>query len=258
MVYRFHGLRHDAVVASNNKDNNVRYLRTSRAHGSKRRVPRGVEECNLSVADLDFVSADVLGDTARFARGNGRVANGVKQRRLTVVNVTHDNNNGIPCFKIVVLVVRIVDKFIFYRNNDLFCNGRAQIFRNKRRGVIVYYLRRRSEYSELHKFLNDLRGRHTKFRGKFGNGHFLGKDNVRKVLFLVLFVLFHSFEFCFRFFSSCGVVGFSFILLFYSLICFSVILVRFFADDVVKSFVIFGKVNVRLFSRINNNRFAES
>ena len=42
---------------------------------------------------LDVVRADVLRDAARFAAGHVGLADGVEQRGLAVVDVTHDGDD---------------------------------------------------------------------------------------------------------------------------------------------------------------------
>jgi hypothetical protein len=42
---------------------------------------------------FDVVRADVLRDAARFAFGDLRLADGVEQRRLAVVDVAHDGDH---------------------------------------------------------------------------------------------------------------------------------------------------------------------
>ena len=94
MVHRFHRLRHDAVVGGHHQDDDVRHLGAARAHEGERLVAGGVEEDDLPRADVHVVGADVLGDAAGLARGHGRGADGVEQRRLAVVDVAHDGDDG--------------------------------------------------------------------------------------------------------------------------------------------------------------------
>ena len=63
------------------------------AHGGERLVARGVEEGDVALGGRHRVGADVLGDAAGLARGHVRLADGVEQRRLAVVDVAHDRDH---------------------------------------------------------------------------------------------------------------------------------------------------------------------
>ena len=68
----FDGLRHHAVVCRHNQNNDIRCLRTTSTHRGKRGVTRGIQEGDHTVVGFNVVSTDVLGNAARFARGNFR------------------------------------------------------------------------------------------------------------------------------------------------------------------------------------------
>ena len=91
---RFDRLRHDGVVGGDDENDDVRDLRAARTHGGERFVARRVEERDdLPVRQRHVIRADVLRDAARFARDDVRLADVVEQRRLTVVDVTHDRDD---------------------------------------------------------------------------------------------------------------------------------------------------------------------
>ena len=94
VIYRFYRLRHNAVVCGNNEYRYIRSQRTSCTHSGERLVSGSVKECNIPAACLYPVSADMLCDTACFAGRNVSVSDSVEERCLTVVNVSHNNNNG--------------------------------------------------------------------------------------------------------------------------------------------------------------------
>ena len=85
--------RHDAVIGGDDQDDDVGDIRAARAHGGEGFVARGVEESDGLVAALDRVGADVLGDAARFARGDVRLADGVEQRGLAVIDMAHEGDD---------------------------------------------------------------------------------------------------------------------------------------------------------------------
>ena len=86
-------LRHDAVVGRDHQDDDVGDARAAGAHHRERFVTGRVEEHDVAVVDLHRVGADVLGDAAGLALGDARRADGVEQRRLAVVDVTHDGDD---------------------------------------------------------------------------------------------------------------------------------------------------------------------
>ena len=102
VVDRLYRLRHDTVVSRDNEDRDIRDLSTAGTHGGERLMAWGVEEGDISVVDVDTVRTDMLGDAARLGRGNVRVADIVEQRGLTVVDVTHNNNDRSAVDEVVI------------------------------------------------------------------------------------------------------------------------------------------------------------
>ena len=91
---RFDRLRHHRVVRGDDDHDDVRDLRAARTHGGECFMARRVEEGDLLAARRrDVIRADVLRDAAGFARDDVRLADEVEQRRLAVVDVTHDRDD---------------------------------------------------------------------------------------------------------------------------------------------------------------------
>ena len=67
---------------------------TARTHGGKCFVTGGIEERQVLAVDLNTVCTDRLRNTACFTCGDIGVSDRVKQRGLTVVDVTHDTDDG--------------------------------------------------------------------------------------------------------------------------------------------------------------------
>ena len=120
MVQRFDGLRHHAVVGCNHEDGKVGDLSTTRTHGGKRLVTRGVNEgdgaFDALVLNVHLVGTDVLGDSTSFASHYVRLTDGVEQTSLTVVYVTHHGNHWwtrLKVFFVVFVVGRDVETKAF-------------------------------------------------------------------------------------------------------------------------------------------------
>ena len=90
---RFHRLRHHTVVGRDHEDRDVGDLRAARTHRGERFVARRVDERDATIAAIDLVRADRLRDATGFARDDVRVTDGVEQRGLAVVDVTHDGDD---------------------------------------------------------------------------------------------------------------------------------------------------------------------
>ena len=98
-------LRHDAVVGGHDEDGDVRDLRAASAHRGERLVARRVEERDAAPVDLGLVRADVLRDPSGLGLDDGCLANRVEQRRLPVVDVAHDRDDGRARSEILLAVV---------------------------------------------------------------------------------------------------------------------------------------------------------
>src|SRR5690606_14299233 len=90
---RFLGLWHDAVVISDNDNNNVSSLGTACTHCRKGSVARGIEERDHALVSFYVVCTDMLGNAASFARRYLGATNVVEQRGLAMVNVAHDGDH---------------------------------------------------------------------------------------------------------------------------------------------------------------------
>ena len=96
VVDRLNGLRHDAVVRGDDEYGDIRNLGAAGAHGRERGVARRVDEGDQFAVALYLVGADVLGDAAGLAGSHARLADGVEEARLAVVNVAEDGDDWRP------------------------------------------------------------------------------------------------------------------------------------------------------------------
>ena len=159
MADRLLRLRHHAVVRGDDEDGDVRHLRTAGAHRRERLVARRVEERELAAVDLGLVRADVLRDPAGLGLDDGGGADRVEQRRLAVVDVTHDRHNGRPGREVrfgvlddlrLLVVGRVLDRDLAL---DLGCDQLDL--------VVGERLGRGTHLAEAHQDLDDLRHRHA-------------------------------------------------------------------------------------------------
>ena len=94
VIDRLDRLRHHAVVGRDHQHDDVGDLGAARAHRGEGGVARRVDEGDLAARRrVDLIGADVLGDAAGFAAGHVGRADGVEQRGLAVVDVTHDGHD---------------------------------------------------------------------------------------------------------------------------------------------------------------------
>src|SRR3984893_2749376 len=100
MINGFAGLRHHTVICGNHEHHDVGDLRSTRTHASESFVARSIDEYNAAVVDLNFVSANVLGDSAGFSDSHISFPNGVQQTGFTVVHGAHDRYHRRPWLEI--------------------------------------------------------------------------------------------------------------------------------------------------------------
>ena len=98
-------LRHDTVVRRDDEHRDVGHLRAASAHGRERLVARRVEERDASSVHLGLVGADVLRDPSGLGLDDRGLADGVEERRLPVVDVTHDRDDRRSGSEILLVVV---------------------------------------------------------------------------------------------------------------------------------------------------------
>ena len=116
MIDRLDRLRHDGIVGRHDKHHDVRDLRAPCPHGRERRVAGSVQERqDRIVPRRDLVGAYVLRDAASLASSDLGVANCVKKRGFSVINMAHDRDDGRPRTQIVVPVLNRVDDVLDVR-----------------------------------------------------------------------------------------------------------------------------------------------
>ena len=105
-------LRHDAVVCRHHQHDEIRHLRTAGPHRREGGVARRVDEGDFRPRRRShLVGADVLGDAARFARGDFGRADRIEQRGLAVIDMTHDGDDRRARHEIRRIVRRVEQAF---------------------------------------------------------------------------------------------------------------------------------------------------
>ena len=105
-------LRHNPIICSNHKNNQVGRLGAACAHCRKCLVTRRIKEGNHSPISFNVISADMLRDAASFAGSHSSTTNEVEQGSFPVIDVPHDGNNRRSGFFYGILVNHLIDKGI--------------------------------------------------------------------------------------------------------------------------------------------------
>ena len=134
------------------------------AHGGERLVARGVEERDrAAVVAATLVGADVLRDAAGLAGDDARLADGVEQARLAVVDVAHDRDDRGARDEVLGRVVeRLLGLDLVGRARDR--DLALELGADHLDGLVRERLRDADELAEAHHDLLDLRGRDAQRR----------------------------------------------------------------------------------------------
>ena len=151
-------LRHHTVVGGDDEDRDVGHLRSAGAHGGERLVARGIEEGDPASVEDGLVGPDVLGDPARLGVDDGCLADRVEQRRLAVVDVTHDRHDRRTRREVRLGVLEdlglgVVVGCVLDHDLTLDLGGDQQ------HGLVTQRLRDRDHLAEAHHDLDDLSNR---------------------------------------------------------------------------------------------------
>ena len=200
MVYCLYCLRHYTIVSRNHKYSNIRYLCTSCTHCRERFMTRRIEERYVTVIQTHTVCTYMLCYTACLGRGYICVSYCVKERCLTVVNVTHNDNyrrtgDEILC---LILLLGIHKEHILFCYNNFLLYFYAEIIADKRRRIEIYRLIHRSHNTEHKQLFYNLRTGFAYLLRKFAYGYCFGdfhlcyylfRNYLLRLLFLLFFLL---------------------------------------------------------------------
>ena len=168
------GLRHDAIVRRNDQNGDVGAHGAAGTHGGEGGVARRVKEGDGLAVDLDGVGADVLRDAAGLAGDDVRLADGVEQARLAVVDVAHDDDDRAARDELVRGVLMIVNEALLNGHNDLALDLAAHLRGDEFRRVEVDGLVDRGHDAVLEQGLDDLGRGLLHAGGQLADGDLIG------------------------------------------------------------------------------------
>ena len=170
---RFHGLRHHAVVGGHHQNHDVGGLCAACTHGGKRFVARRIQERYHAFGCFHMIRADVLRDTARFARHHFTAADVVQQRGFTVVHVAHHGYDGRTRQHFGIDRLRFVQEGIGVVNRGGFADV-PHFFHHQKRGVLVERLVDGYHHAHFHQGFDDFHAFHRHFVRQIGHGNGFG------------------------------------------------------------------------------------
>ena len=156
VIDRLDRLRHHAVVGGDHQHDDVGDLGAAGAHRREGGVARRVDEGDLAVRRrVHLIGADVLGDAAGFAADHIGRADGVEQRGLAVVDVTHDGHDRRARLERRRIVGDVEHAFLDVGFGDAL-DGVAEFLGDELGGVGVDHVVDRRHLALLHQDLDDV------------------------------------------------------------------------------------------------------
>ena len=160
VVQRLNSLRHDAVIGRDHEDRDVGRLRTTGAHGGERLVAGCIDQGDAAFGAVDvgrdLVGADRLGDTAGFLLHDVRLAKGIEEFGLAVVDVTHDGDDRRTCHQILFVAFVLAEfeiegleefTILVFGRNDL--HRVVELFTEQLQGFVVGRLGCRHDFAQV-------------------------------------------------------------------------------------------------------------
>ena len=179
-------LRHHAVVGRNHQNHDVGHLGAARAHRGEGGVAWSIDEGDeLAVRCRHLISADMLGNAAGFARHDIGVADGVEQRRLAMVDVAHDGDDGRARLEDRVLVGRIEEAFFNVGFGDAL-DRVAELLSDELSGIGVDHIGDLAHLALAHQQLDHVDGALRHAVRQFLDGDRLGQHDLAGELLLLV------------------------------------------------------------------------
>ena len=192
MIDGFDGLGHHAVVCRHHQDGDVGDFGASGAHLGEGFVTRCIQENHLAhkagvlVLYVHVVGADVLGDATGFARGHLGFADGIQQRGLAVVHVTHDGDHrrAGQLLTLHFVVFLGTDLHVFFEGDDV--GQVAELARDFLGQFRIKRLVDGRENAPVEQLCHHILGGAIALFGKLLHGHAFGEHHDADFFFHVL------------------------------------------------------------------------
>ena len=184
-------LRHDVVISSYNDNGNIRYLSTTGTHSGKGLVTRRIQEGHMaSVWQCHVIGTDVLRNTTGLTGNNIGLTDIVQQRGLTVVNMTHDGNNGSAWNQIFLSILHF--RYSLANLSTYIFSSKAELLSHKVDGLGIHTLVDADHDTNLHTGTDNLSYRHVHHGSQLVGCHELGKLQYLAFCCFVLKLLLHT------------------------------------------------------------------
>jgi len=111
MVDGLFGLFHDAVIGRHYQDHEIGDLGPAGAHGGKGLMAGGIDKRDGFILQMCLIGADMLRNASELAFGHIFRADGVQERGLAVVDMSHDchhGRSGAHVFRIILGFIEVV------------------------------------------------------------------------------------------------------------------------------------------------------
>ena len=93
VLNRFLGLWHNAIISSNDKNNDIRRLGPASSHRCKCSMTWCINKTYFTMIGRYAISTNMLRDPTSFTINNLCIPHIIKQRCLAMINMTHDCNH---------------------------------------------------------------------------------------------------------------------------------------------------------------------
>ena len=178
-------LRHYSVVCRDDQHGYIGRHSSSRSHCCESGMTGSVEESYLLSVGDNFVSADMLSNSARLGCRDLSMSYSVENRRFAVIDVSHYAYYRASRFEIFLLVLGSIYYFILDSHDYFLLGLRAEFGCDNRRGIIVDIFVYSGHYAVAHKLFDYLGCRNFKPCRKIPDSDFLGNFDL-EMLFLPL------------------------------------------------------------------------
>ena len=240
----FHGLGHDTVIPCYNEDRDVSALCAACSHCGERFVTGGIQEGDVTTVDLNTVRTDVLGNTAGFTAGNIGMADCVQNGGLTVVNVTHNADDGRTDFQVFLGIGFFAEQLIFNGNGNFAGYFGAKFVSNQVRGIEVDDLVDGSHHAHEHQLLDAFRSGDLQSLSQLTDGDFIGNSDLEGLLLRLFQICLLHLIHCEAFLVglSAGTAVIASLVLLLQLLLVGLLVVDF-GREIIQTFIVLGQVN---------------